>query len=266
MDITIWWRAYGSATGDTRYNVRNDIAASGSFVLLNETPLTPTDRGDTEYMPYGTALAENVERGGAVLVLVDGTNFSNGDRVKIDGETFILGGKDTNTFTACTPGADNTITQAHLAGAEVWLMHESYLDEDVTFPEGRRVIRYRVTAVVDTVELVAAEAVAVNPEPPRTNDFCRLWGILDGLDGVPLPNKPVSLSIGDMDNFNPRTMETFHSGVISTATDDDGYWQLHAPRHIARVGLDTLTLSVDGRLHQLKEIPNQDTVCYLEIV
>lgn len=266
MDITIWWRAYGSATGDTRYNIYNDIAVSGTFVLLNETPLTPTDRGDTEYMPYSTTLAENADRGATSLVLTDGTDFTDGDRVKIDGETFVLGGKSGDTFSSCTPGADNTIMQPHLAGAEVWTMHESYTDEDVTFPTGRRVIRYRVRAVVGNVELVAAEAVAVYPEPPRTNDFCRIWGILDGLDGVPLAGKPVSLTIGDMDNFNPRTMETFHNATIATTTDNDGYWQLHAPRGIARVGVDTLTLNVDGRLHQLNDIPNQDTICYLEII
>lgn len=266
MDITIWWRAYGDASSGTEYNVYNDIAESGAFVLLTETAQAAIDRGDTGYGPYTTTLAENADEGGAVLVFVDGSNFSNGDRVKIEGETYILGGKDGNTFAACTPGADNTITRPHLAGTEVWAMHESYTDEDVEFPEGRHVIRYRVRAVVDDVELVAAEAVAVNPEPPRTNDFCRIWGILDGLDGVPLAGKAVSLTIGDMDNFNPRTMETYHSGAISTTTDADGYWQLHAPRGIARVGADTLTLNVDGRTHQLEEIPNRDVVCYLEII
>lgn len=266
MDITIWWRAYGSATSDTRYNVLSDIAESGVFVSLNENPLSPTDRGDTEYTPYVTTLAANIDAGATQIEVADGTDFDNGDRVKIDGETFILGGKSSNVFANCTPGADGTIKRPHTAGAIVSAMHESYVDEDVSWPEGRHVIRYRVVTVVGPDELVAAEALAIRPGQPVTNDFTTLWGVLDGLDGTPLENEQVYIAIADQDNFNPRTAETFHQGRITAMTDEDGYWQLSVPRTLARVGGDNLALNVAGRAHTLNDIPNVDTICYLELI
>lgn len=264
MDIRLWWRALGDADSATEYRIKWDGVTSGSFVDLDV--VEATDRGDGQYGPFVTALANELAPVDTVVTLDDGTNFGNGLRVKIGGETVRLDGVQTiNQFTDCLRGADNTIRLFHVVGSPVFSMHESYLHEDVNFGS-RKVIRYRVSAIVGGVDLVAAEAVAVKPTLPLTNDFTRIWGILDQIWGVPIAGQQVSVTISDGDNYNPRTMETFLQSSQSTVTDDDGYWELLAPRGEAHIGGDALQLNVAGKQHRLTTIPNTDSICYIEVL
>lgn len=267
MNIKIWFTAYGSANSGTRYRIEWDGVNPGDFVDLTDPPLDPTDRGDTFFIPYTTTLAEDAQAGSNIFVFDDATHFENGDRIKIDGETIVLGGlsEGENVFTDCTPGADNTIKRLHVQGAVVYKMHESFLHEDIDFGS-RHAIRYRIHTIHDGVPLAPAEAIAVRPTPPRTNDFATLWGILDSSQGIPQPGVNIRLEISDGDNFNPRTAETFMTGAILATTDSDGYWDLMIPRGVAHVGGDAWRLYVGEKTHTLRQIPDVDALCYLEVI
>lgn len=262
-DITVWWRAYGSADVNTDYIIQSDKATAGTFATV--ATVNATDRGDGNYYPYTSTLAEALDAGATSMTLTGVTGFIDGDRAKIEGETFILDGLTSVTFADCTPGADSTVQAEHQAGATVYHMHESYTDSAVDFT-GRNAIRYRVIVDLGSAQLVAAECVAVIPTPPPTNDFCRVWGILDSTQGGPVPAQTVTLQILDGDNYNPRTAETFESSQVEAATDADGYWELLLPRDVAHSGGDIFRLIVDGKTHSVSEVPDLDAVCYLEII
>ena len=262
VDVTLWWRAYGSADANTDYKIYSDKAVSGTMVLL--TTANAADRGDGNYYPYTSTLANDIAKGATSIELTGVTGWANGDRAKIDGETFIFDGLSSNTFGSCTPGADHTLSYAHTAGTTVYQMHETYTDSAVDFGS-RQAIRYRVVVSLASGDLVAAECVAVNPTPPPTNDFCTVWGILDSTQGGPVEGNQITLQIRDGDNYNPRTAETYETGTITTTTDADGYWELFVPRDVAHLGGDVLTLTINGKSISISSVPDQDTICYLEL-
>lgn len=263
VDITLWWRAYGSADANTDYKIYSDKATSGTMVLL--TTEDAADRGDGNYYPYTSTLAADIAKGATSIDFTGVTGFNDGDRVKIEGETFVVDGLSGTTFGDCTPGADNTLQYKHDAAATIYQMHETYTDSAVDFGS-RHAIRYQVVVALAGGDLVAAECVAVNPTPPPTNDFCTVWGILDSTQGSSVVGNTVTLQIADGDNYNPRTAETYETGTISTTTDGDGYWELFFPRDVAHLGGDVLRLTVNGENISIASIPDQDTICYLELV
>lgn len=271
MDIQLCWRAYGGADENTEYKILSDMAEPGTFVELDT--VEATDRGDSEYSPFTTALAANLGIGDTLVVLNDGSDFDGGMRIKIGGETIILGSADGNSFGNCTRGADGTVRRPHAADAPVYAMHESYLHEDVNFILGegedavvRHVIRYQVVAVLGTVELVAAEAIAVNPGLPPTNDLTVIWGVLDTLTNQPASGTTVSVSLAGSGIFNVRTAEALAPGSQSTMTDADGYWELVVPRNTSLSTPGALQLSIGNQSHPLREIPDVDSICYLECI
>lgn len=262
-DITIWWRAYGSADVNTDYLIQSDKAVSGTFATVSTEDAT--DRGDASYVPYTSTLSEAIEAGATSITLTGSTGFTDGSRVKIDAETFIIDGKSGDVFAACTPGADNTVQADHDADTTVYHMHESYTDSAVDFGS-RNAIRYRVIVVVGSTNLVAAECVAVVPTLPPTNNFCRVWGMLESTQGAPMPGETITLQILDGDNYNPRSAETYDSAEVTTTTDADGYWQLLLPRDAAHSGGDVFRLIVDGETHTVSVVPDVDSISYLEVV
>lgn len=264
-DVTLWWKAYGFATSTTKYNVYSDAATPNVFLLLDDMPLDATDRGDTEYSPYTTTLAAALSANEQAMILADATNFGEGDRARVDKETILLDGKDGDTFASVLRGRGATIDRDHGVGVPVFAMHETHTDAGVDFG-GRHVIRYQIKVLLpDDTELVAAEAVAVKPSPPPTNDLLTVWGIEDSLAGQPQAGVSVSMSISEGVIFNPGTGESFSAGSISTTTDASGYWELFVPRDVARSG-GALNLNVGGRTRTLARVPDVDEICYLECI
>lgn len=263
VDNTIYWSGYGSADVNTNYIVKSDETTSGTFATL--ATQNATDRGDASYAPYTAILVGNLSATDEVVEMGDATDFANGQRIKLGRETILLGGKSSNTFGACSRGVDNTIPRSHTDGDTITAMHESYTDSSVTYGS-RNLIRYRIIAELGDGgdQLVAAEAVAVKPTKPPTNDLCTVWGIVDEIPGTPQSGVAASLSISDGTFYNTATGETFGSGPSDT-TDEDGYFELFVPKDAIRSG-GALTITVNGKAQAISSIPDVDAINYLECI
>lgn len=205
-DITLHWRAYGAADANTDYEIWwNGGASAPDFDLL--VTRDATDRGDGQYAPRETTLLAGIANVETSLSLASTTGFLAGDRVKIDRETIILGPSIATPINDCVRGADGTIRRQHLADAAVYAMHESYLHAGVDFGS-RKALRYQIVTVLsDGTRLTAAEATAVKPSLPPSNDYTVVWGLIDRTTNVPVEDVSVSLVLSGH-VFNPGTAES----------------------------------------------------------
>jgi len=259
-DNRIRWKGHSQAISGTNYKIYSDKTTPNDFT---GTPVTQA--ATSPYAPVNTTLAENILAGATSVPLVSATGFANGNYGKIGRETFLFGGLTGATFATSLGGQHNTIKQDHAAGTVVYKMHETYLDTGVTYGT-RHVIRYRVTATIGGVELVAAEAVTVKPSLPDTNDKIVIWGIQDKAWGVPHAGAVVTLGIDNPFSFAQGLAETIDTATQQAVTDASGYWELTAHRDIARAGGGSFVLTIDNARYAIVSLPDQDNVCYLECI
>lgn len=264
-NVTLRWPASTDADASTDYKIESDETTSGTFAELAASPLDSTDRGDGSYVPYETTLNGAITAATTDLTLTDGTNFSNGDYIVIDKEIILLAGKSTNDFSGCTRGVGGTIPQAHLTGAAVYAVHESHADTP-TYAADRYVIRYRVTRVQGSDTSVAAEATAVNPPLPPTNNLITLWGVLEDIQGNPKESTAAQLAISEADDYGQDTGEGILKLAESAQTDADGFFFFYVRRDVAHVGGGVYTLTINNQAFTIAELPDQEHVNYLEVV
>ena len=264
-DVTLRWPAATDADASTDYQIESDETTSGTFAELAASPLNSTDRGDGSYVPYETTLNGALTASATDLTLTSGTNFSNGDYIIIDKEMILLAGKSTNDFSGCTRGVGGTIPQAHSDGAAVYAVHESHADTP-TYASGRYVIRYRITRVQGSDTSVAAEATAVNPPLPPTNNLITLWGVVEDIQGNPTENTAVQLMINEADDYGQDTGEGILKTTESAQTDADGFFCFYVRRDVAHVGGGVYTLTVNNQSFTIAELPDQEHVNFLEAV
>ena len=241
QDVTLRWAASSEATAASTYNIYSDVTTSGTFALL--TSQAATDRGDASYAPYTTTLNGGITDSDVEIVLTDGTNFADSSYIAIGKETILLDGKSTHTFSTCTRGIGSGLPAAHLTGATVTAMHESYLATSVDFGT-RNVIRYRITHTLATIESIASELLAIVPTVPPNDNLSTCYGVLNDIQGNALQGIPVRLTISDAGDYYADTGELMHMESEATTTDTDGYFELFLPRDVAHVGSQTFTLTV----------------------
>jgi hypothetical protein len=256
-DNRIRWMGHSAADINTDYKIYSDEATANTYALI------ATQDATSPYAPVTTTLASAILAGATSIPLTLATGIANGNYIRIGRETFLVGGLSSNTFADSVGGQHNTVPQDHAAGVPVYKMHETYLDTTVTYGS-RHVIRYRVRALMSGVELVAAEAIAVNPTLPTTNDKITIWGIQDDIFGEPYAGITVTMTISNARSFNPGTMETIDAREKSTTTDASGYWEFTAHKDAAKAGGGQITLLIGSTPYTLIELPDVDTVCYLE--
>ncbi len=258
----IWWKGHSDAVSGTSYKIYSDVATPNVF-----TSVLATQAAQSPYAPPTSTLVNAIDANDISLELSVTTNFADDDYAKIERESILLDGKTGSVYAALTRGAHNTIRQSHPAGITVFRMHETYLHTGITWGS-RHVIRYRVRVIITAggPELVAAEAVVVNPTLPATNDKIVIWGIQDDAKGEPAAGLNVSMTLNTAKSFGPGTMETLDVKPQTAITDASGYWELVAQRDVARVGGGQFILTIDGVQYPIIELPDQDTICYLECV
>jgi hypothetical protein len=264
-DVTIRWPAATDADASTDYQIDSDETTSGTFAELAASPLNSTDRGDGSYVPYETTLDGALTAEATSLTMTDATNFADGDYIIVDKEMILLAGKASNTFSGVTRGVGGTIPQAHLTGAAVYAVHESHADTP-TYAAERYVIRYRVTRVQGSDASVAAEATAVNPPLPPTNNLITLWGVMEDIQGNPEENIAVQLAINEADDYGQDTGEGILKTTESAQTDADGFFFFYVRRDVAHVGGGVYTLTINNQAFTIAELPDQEHVNYLEAV
>lgn len=253
--VTLRWKGHSDADASTQYEIRSDVATPNDYLVL-------TTRTATEpYAPVFTTLNGAIVAGAKSLIMSDASGFANNEYANIDREAFLLSGKSGSAFNNVTGGQYATIPQDHKTGSFIYKMHEVYPIASVDFGI-RHVVRYRIIAILGTERVVAAEAVAVQPTPPLTNDKITLWGIQDRSDGTPHPGVSVKLAIQPK-GFAPGTAESLDVDPQTVTTDASGYWQVTGHRDVAKNG-GVMTLTIDNQTYELKRLPDVDTICYLE--
>lgn len=264
-DVTLRWPAATDADASTDYQIESDETTSGTFVELGASPLDSTNRGDGSYAPFQTTLNGALTAAATTLIMTSATNFDDGDYIIIDKEMILLAGKSSNTFTGVTRGVGGTIPQAHDNGAAVYQVHESHADTP-TYASERYVIRYRITRLQGSDTSVAAEATAVNPPLPPTNNLITLWGVVESVQGVPQENIAVQLTINEADDYGQDTGEGILKTTESTSTDADGFFFFYVRRDVAHVGGGVYTLTINSQAFTIADLPDQEHVNYLEAV
>ncbi len=264
-NVTLRWPAATDADASTDYKIESDVSTSGTFVALAASPLNATDRGDGSYTPYQTTLSAALTAAATSLSLTSATNFDDGDYIIVDKEMILLAGKSGSSFSGVTRGVGGTIPQAHDSGAAVYQVHETHADTP-TYASGRYVIRYRITRVQGSDTSVAAEATAVNPPLPPTNNLITLWGIVEDIQGNPENNITVQLTINEANDYGQDTGEGILKTTESTTTDADGFFYFYVRRDVAHVGGGVYTLTVNSQAFTIADLPDQEHVNYLEAV
>lgn len=264
-DVVLRWTAALDADVSTDYLIQSDEATSGTFATV--TTANSTDRGDGSYVPYSTTLNGAITASDTTIILTSGTNFTANSYVQIDKEWIQLGSKSTNTFTACTRGLGGSIPRSHSNGATVYATHETYTDTTVAFGS-RYVVRYKVIRVQGSDSSIAAELIAVNPPTPTFTNLITVYGIIEDLQGNPEADVSVTMAIADDDNFGQDTGELIYPAIQSTTTDDDGFFYFFVRRDVARIGSDSLTITIDNTLGDLSwsvaTLPDQESINFLE--
>jgi len=240
-EVTLRWAASSEATAASTYGIYSDVTTSGTFVLLASQ--AATDRGDGTYTPYTTTLNGGITDTDIEIVLTDGTNFADSSYIAIGKESILLDGKSTHTFSTCTRGVGSGLPAAHLTAVAVNAMHESYVATSVEFGS-RNVVRYRITHTLSAVESIASELLAIVPTVPPNDNLSTCYGVLNDIQGNPLPSIPVRLTISDAGDYYADTGELMHMETESTSTDNDGYFEVYLPRDVAHAGSQTYTLTV----------------------
>lgn len=266
-DITIRWAGAADADANTDYRVEVNSAAAGigegawATLVANQAATSP-------YVAPATTLATPITDSETTIVLTDATDFVEGDYVEIVGEVIILGAKAGSTFTGCSRAAGESLPIAH-TGAAVTLLHESYVDNDRVFPEGRYALRYRVVRVEADGESVAAMALAVSPPaPPSTSHIC-VWGICEMLDGTPHALVTIAVTYNDNDNYGQDRGEHLSRHPAGTTSDEDGFWSipLRKDRYRQGGGVFTITLA-PGQVEELEwvvgTLPDRPAINFLE--
>ena len=264
-NVTIRWPAATDADVDTDYKIESDETTSGTFAEVTGSPQNASDRGDGSYTPYSTTLNGAITATDTSLTLTDATNFADGDYILIDKEMILLAGKSGSAFSGVTRGVGGTIPQAHSNGATVYHVHESFSDTP-TYAAQRYVIRYRVTRVQGSDVSVAAEATAVNPPLPPTNNLITIWGIVEDIQGNPESGIAATLTISEADDYGQDTGEGILKTTETDSTDNDGFFSFYVRRDVARVGGGTYTLTVNGQSFTIADLPDQEHINYLEAV
>lgn len=270
VDLDLYWQAYGLADENTEYMILSDAAASGDFQVVATVPATDRDPDLGEYQPYLYVLGEAIDPTDRriILDLAPASPFGDGTRIRIEGETIILGGTDfgQEIFPASKRGQDNTIRRAHAVGAVVAGMHEHYQDEGVDFT-GRHVIRYHIVTITSDGAQLPVEALAIKPTRAPTNDYCVIWGVAqDSLD-QPIVGLAVRLAIVGNDVYNVRTGEVFSTDEAQDVQSDaDGYWEVLAPRDVAISRLNAVRLTIGDRDIVLSGVPDVGAINYLECI
>lgn len=264
-NVTLRWPAATDADVDTDYQIESDETTSGTFAELAASPLDATNRGDGSYTPYQTTLSAALTAGATGLSLTDATDFDNGDYIMVDKEMILLAGKSGSAFSGVARGVGGTIPQAHDSGAAVYQVHEMH-DDTPTYASERYVIRYRITRLQGSDTSVAAEATAVNPPLPPTNNLITLWGIVETIQGAPQANVAVQLTINEADDYGQDTGEGILKTTESAQTDADGFFFFYVRRDVAHVGGGVYTLTINSQAFTIADLPDQEHVNYLEAV
>lgn len=269
VDVNLYWKAYDLADENTDYRIRSDVDGPGNFDTVATVDATEREESSGDYHPYMGALVAAIGRDDIHIVYSGmGFELDNNQRIRIDGETIFTGGGNLSgeVWQDCKRGRDNTIRRPHAQYAAVAHMHESYEDEGVDFG-ARHVIRYEIITETSLGDTLAAEALAVKPSPPPTDDFCTIWGVLQDSMNQPLAGVPVRLVVVGNDVFNTRTGEVFSPDEVqNTLSDADGYWQVFAPKDVAISLLNAVKLVINEREFFLSEVPTLPAINYLECI
>lgn len=241
--VTVHWMAAANADVNSDYKIYHDLAASGTFVLAATQDATESSTGI--YTPPATTLVAAIGVDDESLELTDATAFADDDIIWIDREAILAGGKSGAVFGSCGRGQGSTVRREHAASAAVYKAHES--KEFTSWDWGsRKAVRFRISHLTSAGESVAAEAIAVNPTMPPTNNLATIWGLLTDIQGNPKSGRKITLRIAQSDNYHYTTHETFLNETEEATTDADGYWEFFIPRDIDHAGGDRYTLTLDA--------------------
>lgn len=271
VDNALHWKAYGLADEHTDYKIQSDATASGDFQDVATVDATEREESSGIYYPYLGSLVFAIGREDIRVIFTGmAIPLANNQRIRVAGETILTGKGDLGgeVFRNCRRGVDNTVRRPHDQYAAVAHMHESYTDEGVDFST-RHAIRYHLSTITSLGETLAAEALAVKPSLPPTEDYCTVWGVAQDSFNQPIVGLPVRLSIVGNDVFNVRTGEVFSPDEVQNVLSDaDGYWEVIAPRSVAlsQPASSVVKLSISNRDIFLSEVPDVGAINYLECI
>lgn len=251
-DVVLRWTAADDATVDTEYRIVADAVTPGTYQQV--ALASATDRGDGSYTPYATTLDGDVLANATTLTLTSATNFAENDYVLVRFEVIKLGTKAGATFSSCLRAQAGTINRDHPTGSAVEHMHEAYTDS-VTFT-ARQVVRYKISRVEGADESIPFEALAIKPTLPPDVTLCTVYGIVETMAGTPLPDVAITLAVTPNDSLDPSTGELIATVVQTTTTDADGYFEVFAPRNVARLNADDLTLTIGDVEWTIASVPD----------